>query len=582
MPLQKQLNSAHSALDRQHSTLYSINQMHNITVKLPDGTITDCPAGTTVGTLLKSPKNKAGFHYIAARVNNDVASLSYPLSVNSHIEFLTISHPDGWRVYRNSLCFLLAKAVNDLYPKANFAVEHSFNIGLYCSFQDTKNSENGITKDQLSEIEARMHDMVKKDFPIARRKLSYEDAVNNFEASGQTHKLNLLKYRNPPRVVTHWCDGFSDLAHGPLAPGTGVLTQFQLIPYPPGCVLHLPERSDPITIAPFKDQPHLFQIFQEHKEWGRLQEVSTVGRLNEIIATGKFSGFIAAAEALHEEKITKIAQEIAKEKKDTRLIMIAGPSCAGKTTFAKRLSTHLVVNGLKPLTISVDDYFVGEKDNPVDDNGKPDYEHIEAVDIDLFNKDLLKLINGEEIELPSFNFKSKKREYQGDMMQMNDEQVLIIEGIHCLNPRLTNAIPDKHKFGIFISALTQLNLDTNNRISTTDNRLMRRLIRDHNFRGHSALDTLRLWPNVREGEKKWIFPYQRHANATFNSALDYELAVLKPLIEPLLMQIKPMQQEYATSRRLTEFLLNFLGATAKPVPSDSILREYIDGSSFEY
>ncbi|OVE74996.1 hypothetical protein BVX97_06040 [bacterium E08(2017)] len=294
------------------------------------------------------------------------------------------------------------------------------------------------------------------------------------------------------------------------------------------------------------------------------------------------SEFIAACETLHEEKITRIAQAIAEKSNDTRILMIAGPSCSGKTTFAKRLSTHLTVNGLKPCTISVDDYFVGEEQNPLDEHGKPDYEHIEAVDIDLFNDDLLKLIHGDEIDLPSFNFIAKQREYAGEKMRLESDQVLIIEGIHCLNPRLTEAVPDKNKFRIYISALTQLNLDTNNRISTTDNRLMRRMIRDHLFRGHSALETLRLWPNVRKGEKKWIFPFQGQADLTFNSALDYELAVLKPLVEPLLMEIKPMHKVYSISRRLTEFLLNFRAASMQPVPADSILREYIGGSSYDY
>lgn len=556
--------------------------MQNITAIHSNGKSTNYPAGTPVGTLLISPTDETGLPYIAAMVNNDLVSLSYPLTVNCHVEFVTMAHPDGWRVYRNSLCFLLAKAVNDLFPNARFSVEHSFNLGLYCSFQNNETPGDGITEEQLASIEALMQEMIKQDIPVERRKISYEDAVNNFEEAGHVHQLNLLKYRNPPRIVTHWCDGFSDLAHGPLTPSTGVLTQFKLIHYKPGCVLHLPDRSDPTHIPQFEDQPHLFQIFQEHKEWGRLQNVQTVGRLNEIIATGKIGEFIAATEALHDEKIIRIAQNIADRRTNTRLIMIAGPSCAGKTTFAKRLSTHLVVNGFKPMTISVDDYFVGEKDNPIGEDGSPDYEHIEAVDINLFNSDLVKLIAGAEIELPTFNFKNKAREYNGRMMRLQDEQVLIIEGIHCLNPLLTKDVQQKHKFSIYISALAQLNLDTHNRISTTDNRLMRRLIRDHYYRGHPARQTLRLWPNVRSGEKKWIFPYQSEADAAFNSALDYELAVLKPLIEPLLMEIKPMDREYATSRRLTEFLLNFLGTASNPVPSDSILREYIGNSSYTY
>lgn len=556
--------------------------MNTVNVTLQDGQRVSCPLGTPVSDLLSSRTDDSGLDYVGALVNNDVASLSYPLTVNSSVLFLTMADAHGWRVYRRSLCFLAAKAVRQLFPDSRFMVEHSFGLGLYCSFSSDGASPRGITKEQLSALHDLMRNMVDADLKIERRKVSFTDAVRHFEESGQSDKLNLLKYRNPPRVVIHWCGDFSDLAHGPLVPSTGVLTAFELLHYPPGFVLHLPEREDPTRIPPFEDQPHLFTIFQEHKEWGRILGVSTVGNLNAIIAAREFAEFTRTAEALHEKKLACIADQIAESRERTKLVLIAGPSSSGKTTLAKRLMTHLRVNGIRPVTIATDNYFVGVGRNPRDEDGNPDYEHLEAVDLDLFNDQLSRIVEGEEVELPYFNFLTKQREFRGQKLQIDEDQIVLIEGIHGLNPKLTHMVAAERKFKIYISALTQLNVDSHNRVSTTDNRLMRRLVRDHKFRGHSALDTLQLWPSVRRGEKRWIFPFQKEADATFNSALDYELAVLKPLVESLLMQVKPYHEEYAEARRLTEFLLHFLAAPDAPVPGNSILREYIGGSSLTY
>jgi len=556
--------------------------MSTVRVNLKDGRRLECQEGTEVGSLLSKPVSKTGLPFIAALVNNDVSSLSYPLTVNSEVEFLTMSDAHGWRVYRRSLSFLLAKAVHDLFPHAELWVEHSFGPGLYCSFHRKAGAKEGISPGEVAKIENYLHALVERNIPVVRRKISYTDAVKELERSRDRNKLNILKYRNPPRVVLYCCEGFSDLAHGPLSSSTGVLTKFKLIPYKPGFVLHIPDRDSPKTIRKFEDQPHLFHIFREHKEWGRILGVSTVGCLNEIIANREMDNFIMTAEALHEKKLAEIAEQMTEKRRRMRLALIAGPSAAGKTTFAKKLTTHLRVNGLQPVTLCTDDYFVGEDKNPLDDQGKPDYEHIEAVDLKLFNDDLLKLVAGKQIDVPTFNFETKKREYRGNRLQIGEGQIVIIEGIHGLNPRLTHRIPADRKFKIYVSALTQLNVDCNNRISTTDNRLMRRMVRDHTYRGHSAIETLQLWPSVRRGERRWIFPFQQEANATFNSELDYELAVLKPLVEPLLMEVKPFNPEYAEARRLSGFLLNFLGASAKAVPHTSILREYIGGSSYRY
>jgi uridine kinase len=537
-------------------------------------------AGTIVGDLMPTPADGQELPYVAALVNNDLVSLTYPLTVNCSVSFITAASPHGWRVYRRSLCFLLAKAVRDVYPDAEFSVEHSIGPGLFCNF--ALSGRPGIEPAALERVQARMQELIQQNCTIERRKISFADAVREFEACGMVEKLNLLRYRNPPRVVVHWCDGFCDLAHGPLTPTTGLLNHFELIPYAPGFVLQMPNQSDPTVVPPFEDQPHLFHIFQEHKHWGRILGVTTAGTLNRITYDGEVEDFIRTAEALHEKKLGRIADQISNHHGDIKVILVAGPSCAGKTTFSKRLSTHLRVNGLRPIVLGTDDYFVGEKNNPVGEDGKPDYEHIEAVDIPAFNRDLLDLIEGRSINMRRFDFETKQPELTGGKLQLHPEEVLIIEGIHGLNPRLTEMIPPERKFKIYVSALTQLNIDSDNRISTTDNRMMRRLVRDHQFRGHSALETLRMWPMVRRGEKRWIFPFQQEADATFNSALDYELAVLKPFVEPLLMRIKPSDPEYAESRRITGFLLNFLSISEELVPPTSILREYIGGSALEY
>jgi uridine kinase len=536
------------------------------------------PVGTRVSNLASSNESRAGLPWVAAIVNNDVVSLSYPLAVDSTVRFVAMDDPNGWRVYRRSVCFLLAKAVRDLHPSARYALEHSFGGGLYCSFG--LNGSNGITREQLRALETRMRELVAANEPILRRKIAYAEAVRRFTESGQNDRLNLLRFRNPPHIVVHICGEFWDLAHGPLVQSTGTLNRFRLLHYPPGLVLNVPERETPFEVPEFEDQPHLFKVFQEHKEWGRTVGVTTVGRLSEIVAADEVGAFIRVAEAFHEKKIAQIADRIAGAPR-TKIVLIAGPSSAGKTTFAKRLTTQLMVNGIRPETMAMDDYFVSPDRNPVGPDGRPDYEHIDAIDLGLLNEHLHRLGDGQEVQLPRFNFETKQRE-SGRKIRLADDQILIVEGIHGLNPRITASVPPDVKFRIYVSALTQLSVDSGNRISTTDNRLMRRMVRDRKYRGHSALATLRLWPSVRAGEKKWIFPFQREADAAFNSALDYELAVLKPLVEPLLMEVKPTDPEYAEARRMSEFLLNFLPASGRDVPGTSILREYIGGSTFRY
>jgi uridine kinase len=552
--------------------------LNTITVSLGGGTQVHCAVGTRVRDVLPRHRSPDGLDYIGALVNNDVVSLSYPVEVDSEVALLTRGDPLGYQIYGRSTCFLLAKAVKEVFPEARFAIEHSLGTGVYCSFE--MDGHAGINEEHLQKIDLHMRSLVESDVPIERRKIAFTEAVRRFEREKQWDKYNLLRFRNPPKVATYWCGDFSDLDHGELAPSTGCLSLFKLFLYSCGFVLQIPEAENPKALPPFEPQPHLFQIFKEHKKLGRTLGVNTVGRLNEIIAGRRIGDYIKISEAFHEKKIAEIADHINSHRSHIKLAVIAGPSSSGKTTFAKRLAVQLQVNGLRPVTISVDNYFVDRDRTPVDSDGNPDWEDLEAVDLALFNDHLSRLARLEEVEIPSFNFEKGRREYRGNKLRIEPDQIVIVEGIHGLNPRLTQAVPQGEKFRIYISALTHLNIDSNNRISTTDNRLLRRMVRDNTFRGNSALTTLKMWPSVRRGEKTWIFPFQQEADIAFNSALDYELAVLKAFAEPVLNEIKPQDPQYAEARRLQAFLSTFLGVSEQLVPPTSILREFIGHSSF--
>lgn len=551
-----------------------------INVTYEDGSVRQHACNLEVGHLLKRKQDEHGRRYLGALVNNQVVTLAFVMEVDSNVRFLTFSDPFGWRIYRSTAAFLLAKVVRELFPEARFSVEHSHGTGFYCDFGLA--GQNGITQEQLNAIDRRLRELVAADVPIERRKIAFADAVRQFEASRDVDKYNLLRFRNPSKVVVYTCEEFTDLSHSPLAGSTGALTHFSLIHREPGFAIQFPDRTVPPRIPPLRLQPRFFSVLQEQKEWGRKVGVTTVGRLNELTAANEIGDFAKIAEAWHEKRIALLADRITERKPRVRIILIAGPSSSGKTTFAKRLSVQLRANGITPVTISVDNYFVNRELTPKDEKGENDYEHIEAIDLKLFNDDLHKLELGQEIEVPRFNFEVGRREYKGDRLALADDQIIILEGIHCLNPRLAAGVPAEHKFRIYISALTQLNIDASNRISTTDNRLVRRLVRDHQFRGHSALTTFSMWPSVRRGEKTWIFPFQEEADVVFNSALDYELAVLKPFAEPLLAEVKPYHAQYAEARRLQEFLGSFLVVSPDHVPRTSILREFIGNSSFRY
>ncbi|MEI7910037.1 MAG: nucleoside kinase [Verrucomicrobiota bacterium] len=553
---------------------------HSIQVTLPDGQIHVCGPQTTVAELLPAHTAPNGLPYLAALVNNDICSLSFPLQVNCTVKFLTLADPHGEFVYRRSLSFLIAKAVRDLFPECEFAVEHSIGNGYYCTFSPC--GPCGLSDERLKRVEAHLRDLVRRDIPLVRRKIGFVEACETLESSRQFDKLNLLRYRNPPRIVMFCCEEFSDIGYGVLTQSTGVLSHFKLLAYAQGLVLLFPQWLDgEVKFSQFFKQPQLQKIFEEHKQWGRNLDITCIADLNQVVAEQRLPSVIHLCEVLQEKKFGQIADHIANLRTRPRFVLIAGPSSSGKTTFSKRLEIHLRVNGLTAVRLEVDNYFKNRDHTPTDASGQHDFEHIDAVDLEMFNAHLLALEAGEEVAIPTFNFQQGLKEFRGNRLKLAEGQIVILEGIHCLNPLLTQHLDDACKFKIYVSALTQLTLDNNNRISTTDLRLLRRIVRDHRTRGSSALNTLQRWSSVRQGEQKWIFPYQKEADAAFNSALDYEPSVLKTYARPLLSEVKPSEPEYVDARRLLGFLQLVNSASAEAVPPTSLLREFIGGSAFE-
>lgn len=515
--------------------------------------------------------------YIAALVNNETTSLSYTLKVNSTVELLTISDTHGMEVYKRSLAFLLSQVIKKLHPNKRLIIRHSMGPGYYFELDNCELDTN-----QIKEIKEIMEKEVLQDSRIVRSKMSYTDAIEYFKKNKKNDKLKLISCLNMQSISYYKCGNYIEIFDGPLAPSTGHLKVFDLLWYPPGFILQFPRKSNPTKTAPFKEQRKIFEVYKEYKEWGRILKVDNVGSLNEIIRQKSIDNFILVAEALHERKISQLALDIYKRLPAVKLVTIAGPSSSGKTTFSKKLSIQLQALGIKPITISVDDYFVDRDKTPLDEEGKYNYESINAINIELFNEHLKGLLNGESISPVRYDFFTGKSGLSDEVLHLNKDEIIIIEGIHCLNEKLTYTIPKDNKFKIYISALTQMNIDDTNRIPTTDNRIIRRLIRDYNYRGHSAHKTIDMWPSVRRGEEENIFPFQNDADGYFNSALDYELAILKPFAEMILSDVKPHEKEYTEARRLLNFLSYFLPIPSHMVPPTSIVREFIGGSFFNY
>ncbi|MBN2626832.1 MAG: nucleoside kinase, partial [Spirochaetales bacterium] len=432
-------------------------------------------------------------------------------------------------------------------------------------------------------LTAEMERIVKEDRPVEISNMSYSETLEMLKNRGGAEKtIQLMEGLNKPSITIVECEGYRSLFHGPLVPRTGLLQHWELLKYADGFLLRFPPSRTPKEMVPFRDEPKLFSIYQEHKKWGKVMGIHCVGQLNALsMDKKKREHFILAAETLQEQKMSDMAHEI-RNRKGVKIVLVAGPSSSGKTTFTKRMAINLQAQGFDPVMISLDDYYLPHDQTPLDEEGKPDYEALDALDVPLLNENLLALLDGREAEIPLFNFKKGGREEKGRLLKLNENSLLIMEGIHGLNEKLTGRIPADKKFKIYISALTQLNLDDNNRISTTDNRMIRRMVRDYQFRGYSAHTTIRIWPSVRRGEQKNIFPYQGEADVIFNSALDYELGVLKGLAEPLLRSVKPTEPEYGEACRLLSFLNYFVPIPSEAIPNLSILREFVGNSGFKY
>lgn len=508
-----------------------------------------------------------------AIVDNKLRELTYEIKDGSNIKFLDTTNMDGRRVYNRTMAFIFIMACKDVFNNSEVVIEHSLSGGLYCDVH----LDRDLNEEDIEKIRIKMKEIIKNDYKIEKIITNKKDAISMFKSYNMEEKAQLLDYKEYDDVKIYKCNGNIDHFYGYMLPSTGYIKIFNLKLYKNGVILLGASQKDKNKPAEFVPQPKLASIYHEAEEWSKLIGVDKVSTLNKIIEDNQYGEIIRIVEALHEKKLSQIA-DIIKEK-GKRVILIAAPSSSGKTSFAHRLSIHLKVNNLKPVSISLDDYFVDREDTPLDEFGNYDFESIYAIDLDRFNSDLEKLVNGEEISLPKFNFKSGKREESGKKLKIDKDQIIILEGIHGLNPMLTSSIKDEDKFKIYISALTQINLDDHNRIPTTDLRIIRRMVRDYNFRGYSAEKTINQWESVRRGEKKNIFPYQEEADIIFNSACVYEIAVLKKYVKPLLEDIHQDNSAYIEANRLLKLLQYFVELNdISDIPPTSIMREFIGGS----
>ncbi len=548
-----------------------------------DGREVEVEKGTKLLDFVDEYREHHRGEIVAARLDNLIVELQKPLDRGGRVRFIDLTTSDGIRIYQRGLLFVLSVAVREVFPNLKLRVLHSLANSLYCELVDEKGEIHTPTEDDLKRLKEKMEEIVRRDEPFVKIALYKGDARKLFKELGLEAKVKLLDYRKKKTIKVYRCCGYYNYFYGYMPPSTGVIKIFDLRVYEPGFrVLH-PTTSSPDKIPEYKELKKFNTVFLEYARWLRIMEIEHVGDLNRIIAKGEraVADLILIAEALHEKRIAQIVEEF-KKKGSARLILIAGPSSSGKTTFAKRLSVQLRASGFRPVAISLDDYFVDREKTPRDENGNYDFEALEAIDVELFNEHLLALFEGKEVEIPKYDFKAGKRR-PGRRLKIDSDQIIIVEGIHGLNPRLTPHVPEELKFRIYVSALTQINFDEMNRMSTTDTRLIRRMVRDYKFRGHSALETLRMWPNVRRGEERNIFPYQEEADAMFNSALVYEIPVLKIFAESLLAQVPEDVDEYPEALRLLKVLDYFLPITnIEDIPRNSILREFIGRSIFKY
>jgi uridine kinase len=572
----------HSPISNTQSPIYPAQPRDTAQVWFDDGRVFEGPVGTPLEDFIRVAGSDPKAPTVAALIDDELRELTYRVDEDIEVTPITMAHSDGFRIYRRSLSFLLVTAVHELFPEVTVYIDHSLTFGGYfCQVQ----GREPFTAEEMAQIEARMSEIVAADEPIRKERVPLNEAIALFEARGDDDKVRLLNRRRKDYLALYQIRGFRDYFHGYMVPSTGYLSVFALQVYPPGFILRFPRSDPPMVLHPFVDYPKLVGVFREYGEWLALMGVPDVGALNETIAGERVREVVLVSEALHEQRIARIAEEIAERRANAagskegrvRLVLIAGPSASGKTTFSKRLSIQLLANGLRPFPLEMDNYFVDRDKTPRDEQGAFDFESLGALDVALFNDQLLRLLDGQEVTLPSYNFKTGLRE-AGQTVRLRPDHVIVVEGIHGLNPDLVPHIPPEVTYRIYVSALTQLNIDKYNRVPTTDTRLIRRIVRDAAQRGYTAQQTIDRWESVRQGEKRWIFSFQEHADVMFNSALVYELAVLKPLAEPLLLQVERGRRAFVEAKRLLAFLDWFEPLAPDLVPDNSLLREFVGGS----
>ena len=544
-----------------------------------NNTYKDVPIGSSLLDIYTALGAPLRYRPMNAQVNNKTESLNFRCWQPKDIEFIDYTQLSGLRTYVRSLCHIFSKAVYDIWPTATLNLEHPVSKGYYCVIHNGKN----IDLETIERIKKRMWELIDADLPFLHKSVRTVDAAVLFRERGMNDKARLIETAGLPYTSYYELEGYINFFYGCLTPSTGYIQLFDLEPYMDGVLLRIPKQTDPMELQPVIKQDKMFEAYKEHLTLQRTVGLDNVGDLNLAIEKGRSQDIILVSEAMQEKQVAKIAEKIADGYKEgIRIVLISGPSSSGKTTFCKRLQVQLTTNLLHPVGISLDDYFLNREDTPKDEHGEYDFESLYALDLPYFNKDLKKLLSGEEIDLPTFNFEPGQRVFKGKKLKLRENSILVIEGIHALNPELTEFIDDKYKYRVYVSVLTSISLDNHNWIPTTDNRLLRRIIRDYRFRGYSAEDTINRWPSVRRGEDKWIFPYQENADAMFNSAMLYELAALRKFAEPILAQVPESSKANAEAYRLLRFLRYFNYIPTEELPGTSLLREFLGGGSFKY